>query len=50
MKKKRNEENRHAESFDKSLELLFGRESDLTDAELDEELQALRDRSCGAAS
>ena len=40
MKKKRNEENRHAESFDKSLELLFGRESDLTDAELDEELQA----------
>jgi hypothetical protein len=38
--KKKNEENRHAESFDESLEVLFGRESDLTDAELDEELQA----------
>ena len=38
--KKKNEENRHAESFDESLELLFGRESDLTDAELDEELEA----------
>ena len=38
--KKKNEENRHAESFEESLEVLFGRESDLTDAELDEELQA----------
>lgn len=38
--KKKTEENRHAESFDESLEVLFGRESDLTDAELDEELQA----------
>ena len=38
--KKKNEENRHAESFDESLEVLFGRESDLTDAELDEELEA----------
>ena len=38
--KKKNEENRHAESFEESLELLFGRESDLTDEELDEELEA----------
>lgn len=38
--KKKNAENRHAESFDESLEVLFGRESDLTDEELDEELQA----------
>ena len=38
--KKKNEENRHAESFDESLEVLFGRESDLTDEELDEELEA----------
>jgi len=40
MKKKKNEENRHAESFEESLETLFGRESDLTDKELDEELEA----------
>lgn len=38
--KKKNEENRQAESFDESLEVLFGRESDLTDEELDEELRA----------
>ena len=38
--KKKNEENRHAESFDESLEVLFGRESDLADEELDEELEA----------
>jgi len=38
--KKKNEENRHAESFEESLEVLFGRESDLTDEELDEELKA----------
>jgi hypothetical protein len=38
--KKKNEENRHGESFDESLEVLFGRESDLTDEELDEELRA----------
>lgn len=38
--KKKNEENRHAESLEESLELLFGRESDLTDEELDEELEA----------
>ena len=38
--KKKNEENRHAESFEESLETLFGRESDLTDEELDEELEA----------
>jgi hypothetical protein len=38
--KKKNEENRHAESFEESLETLFGRESDLTDEELDEELDA----------
>jgi hypothetical protein len=37
--KKKNEENRHAESFEESLELLFGQESDLTDEELDEELE-----------
>jgi hypothetical protein len=36
--KKKNEENRHAESLEESLETLFGREADLTDAELDEEL------------
>jgi len=35
--KKKNEENRHAESFEESLETLFGREADLSDAELDEE-------------
>lgn len=40
MKKNKNEENRHAESFEESLETLFGRESDLTDEELDEELEA----------
>ena len=38
--KKRNEENRHAESFEESLETLFGQEADLTDTELDEELSA----------
>ena len=38
--KKKNDENRHAESFEESLETLFGRESDLTDEELDEELDA----------
>jgi hypothetical protein len=38
--KKKNEENRHAESFEESLELLFGQESDLTDEELDDELDA----------
>jgi hypothetical protein len=38
--KKKNEKNRHAESFEESLEMLFGRESDLTDEELDEELKA----------
>ena len=38
--KKKNEENRHTESFEESLDLLFGQESDLTDEELDEELEA----------
>jgi len=38
--KKNNEENRHAQSFEESLELIFGLESDLTDEELDEELEA----------
>jgi hypothetical protein len=38
--KKKNEENRQAESLEQSLEALFGREADLTDAELDEELDA----------
>lgn len=38
--KKKNEENRQAESFEESLETLFGRESDLTNEELDEELGA----------
>ena len=38
--KKKNNENRHAESFEESLETLFGREADLTDEELDEELGA----------
>jgi hypothetical protein len=38
--KKKNEENRHAESFEESLERLFGQEADLTDVELDEELDA----------
>lgn len=38
--KKKNDENRHAESLEESLETLFGRESDLTDEELDEELDA----------
>lgn len=37
---KKNEEHRHAESFEESLELLFGQELDLTDEELDEELEA----------
>jgi hypothetical protein len=36
--KKKNEENRHTKSLEESLETLFGRETDLTDAELDEEL------------
>jgi hypothetical protein len=38
--KKKNEENRHAESLEESLKALFGEEGDLTDAELDEELDA----------
>jgi hypothetical protein len=38
--RKKNEDNRQAESFEESLETLFGRESDLTDEELDEELEA----------
>ena len=38
--KKKNEENRQAESLEQSLEAMFGREADLTDAELDEELDA----------
>ena len=38
--KKRNEENQHAKSLEESLEALFGREEDLTDTELDEELDA----------
>ena len=38
--KKKNEENRHAESLEQSLKALFGEEGDLTDAELDEELDA----------
>jgi len=38
--KKKNEENHHAKSLEESLEALFGREEDLTDAELDEELDA----------
>jgi len=38
--KKKNEENRHTESLEKSLGALFGQEEDLTDAELDEELDA----------
>jgi len=38
--KKKNDENRYAQSFEESLELLFGRESDLTDEELHEELEA----------
>jgi hypothetical protein len=38
--KKKNDENRNAQSFEESLELLFGRESDLTDEELQEELEA----------
>ena len=36
--KKKNEENRQAESLEESLKALFGEEGDLTDAELDEEL------------
>jgi hypothetical protein len=36
---KKNEDNRHSESFGESLELLFGQELDLTDEELDEELE-----------
>ena len=38
--KEKNDENRDAQSFEESLELLFGRESDLTDEELHEELEA----------
>lgn len=38
--KKKNDENRQAESFEESLETLFGREAELTDEELDEELGA----------
>lgn len=38
--KKKNEENHDAKSLEESLEALFGREEDLTDAELDEELDA----------
>jgi hypothetical protein len=38
--RKKNEENRQAEAFEESLETLLGRESELTDEELDEELQA----------
>jgi hypothetical protein len=38
--KKKNEENRQAESLEESLKALFGEERDLTDAELDEELDA----------
>ncbi|MGO4516439.1 hypothetical protein AB4Y89_11640 [Terriglobus sp. 2YAB30_2] len=38
--KKKNEENQSAKSLEESLEALFGREADLTDAELDEELAA----------
>lgn len=38
--KKKNEENHHAKSLEESLDALFGREEDLTDAELDEELDA----------
>lgn len=37
--KKKNEENRHSESIEESLELLFGQELELTDEELDEELE-----------
>ena len=40
MKKKKNEENHLAKSLEESLEALFGREEDLTDAELDEELRS----------
>jgi hypothetical protein len=36
--KKKNEENHHAKSLEESLDALFGREEDLTDDELDEEL------------
>jgi hypothetical protein len=38
--KKKNKENRQAESLEQSLEALFGREADLTDEDLDEELGA----------
>ena len=38
--KKKNEENLYAKSLEESLETLFGREEDLTDVELDEELDA----------
>ena len=38
--KRKDEENQHAKSLEESLEALFGREEDLTDAELDEELDA----------
>jgi hypothetical protein len=38
--RKKNQENREAEAFEESLETLFGRELDLTDEELDEELEA----------
>jgi hypothetical protein len=38
--KKKDEENQHTKSLEESLEALFGREEDLTNAELDEELEA----------
>jgi hypothetical protein len=38
--RKKNEKNRDTEAFEESLETLFGRELDLTDEELDEELEA----------
>ena len=38
--KKKDDENHRAKSLEESLEALFGREDDLTDAELDEELDA----------
>jgi len=38
--RKKNEENRQAKAFEESLETLLGRESDLSNEELDEELEA----------
>lgn len=38
--RRKDEEKRHAESFEETLETLLGRESDLTDEELDQELEA----------